>query len=61
MASAGAAPGVVGMAEVLQPSGSPTGSKMGMGQPAAWSMIWVAAAFLFLVMIHLALMGLRGR
>jgi len=56
-----ASPGVVGMAEVLQPSGNPAGGGMGMGQPAMWSMIWVAAAFLFLVFIHLALMGLRGR
>lgn len=57
---AGASPGVVGMSEVLQPN-STVSSGMSMGQPAMWSMIWVAAAFLFLVFIHLALMGLRGR
>lgn len=62
MASAGAAPGVVGMSEVLQPSGNPTGaSGWSMGQPAVWSMVWVAASVLFLLFIHLALMGLRGR
>lgn len=60
MASAGAAPGVVGMAEVLQPSSAPAGRGWG-GQPAMWSMIWVAASVVFLVFIHMALMGLRGR
>lgn len=56
-----ASAGVVNMAEVLQPSSNPTGPSMLKGTPAMWSMIWVAAAFLFLVWIHLALMGLRGR
>lgn len=56
-----ASAGVVNMAEVVQPSSNPTGAASFKGQPAMWSMVWVAAAFLFLVWIHLALMGLRGR
>jgi ABC-type arginine transport system permease subunit len=52
------APGVVGMAEVVQPSSTVAGKST--GQPFMWSMIWVALAALFLVFIHLAMMG-RGR
>lgn len=48
-------PGVVGMSEVVQPSS--TLSAGFKGKPFMWSMIWVAASVLFLVFIHLAMMG----
>lgn len=52
------APGVVGMSEVVQPSSSVTGAIS--GRPVMWSMIWVGAAIIYLVFVHLAMMGRRG-
>lgn len=53
-----ASAGVVGMAEVVQPNSGPTSAAV-KGQPVMWSMIWTAAAVLFIVWVHLALAG-RG-
>lgn len=49
--------GVVGMAEVVQPTSAPTG--MGRGDPFTWSMIWVGAAVFFLLFFHIAMAGRR--
>lgn len=62
MASAGTVnPGVVGMAEVIQPNSSNTGGAPMRGTPVMWSLVWVGAAALFLVMIHLAMIGRAAR
>lgn len=61
MASAGTVnPGVVGMAEVIQPNSANVSGNL-RGTPAMWSLIWVGAAALFLVMIHLAMIGRAAR
>lgn len=52
-----AGPGVVGMAEVVQPTSVVGGGVA--GQPVMWSMIWVGAAVLFLLFVHTAMAG-RG-
>lgn len=51
-----ASAGVVGMAEVVTPNSNVTGSSLS-GSPAMWSFVWVGAAALFLIMVHLALVG----
>jgi hypothetical protein len=53
-----ASAGVVGMSEVVQPTSAPNSARV-MGQPAMWSMIWTGAAFLFLLTIHMAMVGRR--
>jgi hypothetical protein len=55
-----AAAGVVGMSEVIQPTSAPAMTSLS-GTPAMWSFIWVGAAALFLVMMHLAIAGRAGR
>jgi len=56
-----ASAGVVGMAEVIQPNAA-TNGRMGLnGTPAMWSFIWVGVSVLFLVFIHLALVGRAAR
>jgi hypothetical protein len=52
--------GVVGMAEVIVPNSSTSGTGM-KGTPAMWSMVWVGISVLFLVFIHLALVGRASR
>lgn len=54
-----AAAGVVGMAEVVQPSSVSTQGKLA-GTPAMWAFVWVGAAMLFLLTLHVAMVG-RGR
>lgn len=51
-------PGVVGMSEVVQPNSVTSGK--GLGGVAMWSFIWAGAAMLFLLMVHMAMIG-RGR
>lgn len=48
--------GVVGMAEVVAPNSTMSSNKLS-GSPAMWSYIWVGAAALFLLFVHLALVG----
>lgn len=55
-----ASAGVVGMAEVVQPNSVSTGRGLN-GSPAMWSFIWAGAAALFLMWIHLAMVGRGGR
>lgn len=50
-----ASAGVVGMAEVVQPTSAPTGGFS--GSPAMWSFVWVGLAALVLVTLHMALVG----
>jgi hypothetical protein len=52
--------GVVGMAEVIVPNSTTSGGGM-RGTPAMWSMVWVGVSVLFLVFIHLAMVGRAGR
>jgi hypothetical protein len=54
-----ASAGVVGMAEVVQPNSAVTATNASM--IATWSFVWAGFAALFLVFIHLALMGRSGR
>lgn len=56
-----ASAGVVGMAEVVTPSSAPGGNSRLSGSPAMWAFVWVGAAALFLVTIHMAIMGRAGR
>lgn len=56
-----ASAGVVGMAEVVTPNSAPAGGGQLAGSPAMWSYIWVGAAALFLIFVHLGLMGRAGR
>lgn len=56
-----ASAGVVGMAEVIVPNSSGTGSGTSMTSPAMWSFIWVGVSILFLTFIHLALVGRAAR
>lgn len=50
-----ASAGVVGMAEVIQPTSvSTTGFA---GSPAMWSFVWVGFAALILLTLHLSLVG----
>lgn len=51
--------GVVGMAEVIVPNGASTNQLA--GSPAMWAFTWVGVATLFLVMIHMAIIGRAGR
>jgi hypothetical protein len=53
-----AAAGVVGMAEVVVPSSAPASTSLN-GTPAMWSFVWVGAAALILVSLHMALAGRR--
>lgn len=53
-----AGPGVVGMAEVVQPSSGQANRPLS-GSPFLWSMIWVGAAALFLLFVHMSLAGRR--
>lgn len=53
--------GVVGMAEVVVPNSSGNSTGMGAGSPVMWSMVWVGLSVLFLVFIHLALVGRAAR
>jgi hypothetical protein len=53
--------GVVGMAEVVVPNSASSGTGMGTGSPAMWSCVWVGLSVLFLVFIHLALVGKASR
>lgn len=48
--------GVVGMAEVVTPNSNVSTTSLS-GTPAMWSYVWVGAAALFLLMVHLALVG----
>jgi hypothetical protein len=52
--------GVVGMAEVIVPNSTTSGGSL-KGSPAMWSMVWVGVSILFLVFIHLAMVGRAGR
>lgn len=54
-----AAPGVVGMQEVLQPNSTATPNRMSMGTPVFWSFVWVGASLLFIFFVNLAMLG-RG-
>ena len=54
-----ASAGVVGMAEVVQPTSS--GHKSFSGSPAMWSFVWVGFAAFILVMLHLAIVGRASR
>lgn len=56
-----ASAGVVGMAEVIVPNSTTSGGGMMRGSPAMWSFVWVGASILFLVFIHLALVGRAAR
>lgn len=49
-----ASAGVVGMAEVVTPNSAVTGNNNAV---AMWSYIWVGAAALFLLFVHMALVG----
>lgn len=53
-----ASAGVVGMAEVVTPNSTVQTTKLS-GSPAMWSYIWVGAAVLFLMFIHVAMVGAR--
>lgn len=55
-----ASAGVVGMAEVVTPNSVSTPSAIG-GSPAMWAFVWVGASALFLLMIHLAMVGRGAR
>lgn len=52
--------GVVGMGEVVVPNSVSNGTGMN-GTPAMWSFVWVGLSVLFLVMVHLAMIGRGGR
>lgn len=52
-----ASAGVVGMAEVVVPN-SGTSAKT-LGTNVMWSYVWVGAAVLFLMFVHVSMMG-RG-
>jgi hypothetical protein len=52
--------GVVGMSEVIVPN-STTSSNSLKGSAAMWSFVWVGAAILFLMFVHLAMAGRAGR
>jgi hypothetical protein len=52
--------GVVGMSEVIVPNSSTTGRGLN-GTPAMWSLVWVGLSILFLVFMHLALVGRASR
>jgi hypothetical protein len=56
-----ASAGVVGMADVIVPNSSTSGPSAMKGSPAMWSLVWVGASVLFLVFIHLALVGRAAR
>lgn len=51
-----ASAGVVGMAEVVTPNSTVSNSKLA-GSPAMWSFVWVGAAALFLLFIHMSVRG----
>jgi hypothetical protein len=56
-----ASPGVVGMAEVIVPNSMTSGANSMRGTPAMWSCVWVGVSVLFLLFIHLALVGRASR
>jgi hypothetical protein len=53
-----ASPGVVGMAEVITPNSTVSSGRLA-GTPAMWAYVWVGAAALVLIFIHLAVVGRR--
>jgi hypothetical protein len=53
-----ASAGVVGMAEVVTPNSTTSSTKL-TGSVAMWSFVWVGVAVLFLMFIHVAMLG-RG-
>jgi hypothetical protein len=55
-----AAAGVVGMAEVVTPNSTISGTNLA-GSPAMWAFVWVGFAALILVTLHLAIAGRAGR
>jgi hypothetical protein len=55
-----ASAGVVGYSEVIVPNSATSGTGM-KGTPAMWSMVWVGLAVLFLVLMHLAMVGRASR
>lgn len=52
--------GVVGMAEVVTPNSSVSNPTF-TGSVAMWSYVWVGAAALFLLFVHLGLTGRAAR
>jgi hypothetical protein len=55
-----ASAGVVGYSEVIQPNSVSGGTGLN-GTPAMWSFVWVGVSLLFLVFLHLALVGRASR
>lgn len=55
-----AQPGVVGFSEVVQPNSVGTPDRMSMGTPAFWSFLWVGLSVLFLMLVHMAMIGRGG-
>jgi hypothetical protein len=53
-----ASAGVVGMAEVVTPNSTVSSTSL-MGSVAMWSFVWVGVSALFLMFIHVAMLG-RG-
>jgi len=53
-------PGVVGYSEVVQPNSTATPDRMSAGTPAFWSFVWVGLSILFLMMVHVAMIGRGG-
>jgi hypothetical protein len=52
-----ASAGVVGMAEVIQPNAT---TQSGLsGSVAMWSFVWVGLSALFLMFVHVAMLGRR--
>jgi hypothetical protein len=50
--------GVVGMAEVVTPNSGANGTGLA-GSVAMWSFVWVGAAALFLIFVHISIAGAR--
>lgn len=55
-----ASAGVVGMAEVVTPN-SMVANRQLVGSAAMWSFVWVGAAVLMLLTIHVSLIGRAAR
>jgi hypothetical protein len=53
-----ASAGVVGMAEVVTPNSTVSSNALA-GSAAMWSFVWVGASALFLIFVHVAMMGRR--
>lgn len=58
---AGIAAGVVTEAQVNAQPQQPSKLSAMMSDPATWSMIWVAAAFFYLIAIYLGMIVIRRR